>query len=362
MARLQRAAVGSVAVILVAGVAGCSRANGSAEALGPAGATPVPTNAGAPSLPVGTGNCSRTSVGLTPLTDLGRRRYAGYQGGLYPGGKNAPPHAYLRAGLAAAARVRPLAANGAPSPSGRIVLLSIGMSNAYLEFGQLIRLDATGVVGAQNIAPIGGTLSAGNPHVELVNGDYPSWDARKIVEDESAYLRIVYAALGGSGVSPQQVQAVWLKEAIATDHPGTQHESFPAYAQQLRRDLDAIIAMLSAHFPNLRLIYISSRTYGGYAVVPINPEPYAYESGFAVKWTVAGRMAHPRARPWVGWGPYLWADGTHHRGDGLAWACSEFGPDGTHPSTQGADKVAGMLLRFFKTSQTTRTWFDKQIG
>jgi hypothetical protein len=233
------------------------------------------------------------------------------------------------------------------------------MSNAYLEFGQFIRLDATDILGARNLAPVAGTLSTGNSQVELVNGDYPTWDARKIVNDESGYLRIVYTALASSGVTADQVQAVWLKEAIATDHPGTEHLSFTAYAHQLRGDLDAIIAMLTAHFRNLRLIYISTRTYAGYSVAAINPEPYAYETGFGVKWTVAGRMAHPRARPWVAWGPYLWADGMHPRSDGLTWACSDFGPDGTHPSLQGADKVARMLLHFFKTNRTTRTWFDK---
>ena len=36
----------------------------------------------------------------------------------------------------------------------------------------------------------------------------------------------------------------------------------------------------------MKLAYLSSRTYGGYATTPLNPEPYAYESAFAVKWLI----------------------------------------------------------------------------
>ena len=77
-----------------------------------------------------------------------------------------------------------------------------------------------------------------------------------------------------------------------------------------------------------------------------------------MKWAVARRIAyHPRSRPWVAWGPYTWADGTTPRPDGLTWSCSDFAPDGTHPSAQGADKVGAALLRFFTTNKTARTWF-----
>src|SRR5258708_7769274 len=41
----------------------------------------------------------RESVGLTPLTDLGKGSYKGEQGGLYPGGENITPPEHLEAGL-----------------------------------------------------------------------------------------------------------------------------------------------------------------------------------------------------------------------------------------------------------------------
>ena len=71
-------------------------------------------------------DCERTTTGLVPLTDMGRRRYRGQRGGLYPFGRNRPSPAYQRQGLAAARRVRPV--------DGKIVVLSIGMSNTTQEF------------------------------------------------------------------------------------------------------------------------------------------------------------------------------------------------------------------------------------
>ena len=71
-------------------------------------------------------DCARTTTGLVPLTDMGGRRYRGQRGGLYPFGRNRPSPAYQRLGLAAARRVRPV--------DGKIVVLSIGMSNTTREF------------------------------------------------------------------------------------------------------------------------------------------------------------------------------------------------------------------------------------
>jgi hypothetical protein len=61
--------------------------------------------------------------------------------------------------------------------------------------------------------------------------------------------------------------------------------------------------------------------------------------------------------PWVAWGPYLWADGTTPRSDGLIWQRSDFRSDGTHPSPAGIAKVGTALLTFFLDSPFTRCWF-----
>src|SRR5204862_1078377 len=66
---------------------------------------------------------------------MGNNIYHGYKGGLYPNAQDVPPPAYLQEGLNHAAQVQPRNSNGQPDPTnGRIVLLSIGMSNTTMEF------------------------------------------------------------------------------------------------------------------------------------------------------------------------------------------------------------------------------------
>jgi hypothetical protein len=148
------------------------------------------------------------------------------------------------------------------------------------------------------------------------------------------------------------VQAVWLKTAISGEA-----RPFPADARALRVKLRAIVKILSGRFRNLRLLYVSSRTYAGYAVTPLNPEPAAYDSGYAVRWLIEDRMKRRLRGPWIGWGPYLWTDGRKGRSDGFVWTCDDVKRDGTHPSAVGAAKVARLLLDFFKTDPTAKGWF-----
>ena len=275
-------------------------------------------------------DCGQVATGLIPLTDMGKRRYKGQRGGLYPSGSNQPPRTYLKMGLAAAKRVHPI--------NGRIVVLSIGMSMATQEFRAFMRSAA----GDSSI----------NPAVKLVDGAIGSWDARRISKPTAGYWTAVDGRLAAAGAARREVQAVWLKEAIAGED-----RQFPKDANALRANLSSIARILPRRFPNLRLIYTSSRIYGGYAVTALNPEPAAYDSGYAVRGLIQNRMQGKLRGPWIGWGPYLWADGLRARSDGLTWACDDVRKDGTNPSAAGAAKVARLLLQFFKSDPTAKSWF-----
>jgi hypothetical protein len=270
------------------------------------------------------------STGLTPLTELTEGKYQGFRGGLYPDGRNTPSKAYLKLGLAKAAEVKPR--------GGKIVLLSIGMSNTTQEFQIFKRLaDAD---------------PRKNPRLTIVDGAQGGQDAIRISDPASPFWQVVDQRLGAAGATREQVQAVWLKQAYAGPR-----EPFPADARKLQNALRTIHGILAGRFPNLKLVYLSSRIYAGYATTTLNPEPYAYQTGFAVKWTVQDRIEGRLKGPWVGWGPYLWADGLRARSDGLTWEVGDFAADGTHPSPSGRQKVAERLLRFFTTARTSRDWF-----
>ena len=295
--------------------------------------------------------CGQTSVGFVPLTDFGADLYQGEQGGLYPNGQNEPPANHLVAGLAQAQTVQPLASDGSPIADGKIGFISVGMSNTALEFNAFLRLA--------NADP------AKNESVVIVNGAQGGWTSNKLAENPDAeYWQVLDERLASNGLTPAQVQVVWLKEARG----GVKNEPFPQEPQILQAQLQSIIQILQARYPNVKLLYLSSRIYGGYATGPLNPEPIAYHSGFAVKWLIEAQINGDPAlnfdstqgevtAPWLAWGPYLWADGLTPRSDGLTWPCSDFADDGTHPGDPARDKVAAMLLDFFKTNETARGWF-----
>lgn len=283
--------------------------------------------------------CSASSVSLTPLVDLGHGTYAGYQGGLYPQGRDRPPAPYRRLGFRQARRIQPLDRRGDPSPTGEVVLMSVGMSNTNLEFATFTR-DVESTPGI-------------DPDLRLVQGAQGGWDADEISDPRAAFWTNIDGILATSGLTPRQVQVVWLKQAI-----GYESREFPDDARGLQKSLRDVIRIMKERYPSLRLVYLSSRTYGGYATTTLNPEPYAYESGFAVKWLIARDIRSTAIeRPWIAWGPYLWTDGTAGRSDGLVWTCADVASDGTHPSRNGQRKVADLLLSFFRSERTSRGWF-----
>jgi len=164
------------------------------------------------------------------------------------------------------------------------------------------------------------------------------------------------------------VQVAWMKQLLAT---AATYGAFPAHAQALQGMLEQIARNTKTLYPNMQLLYISCRS-RAYTSDPTTfcPDPYAYETGWSTKWAIQDQIGGtnnlnynptngPVVSPWLSWGPYLWADGTNPRSDGLVWLCSDVQSDYLHPSTSGVYKVAGELLSFFKTDPTATPWFLK---
>lgn len=301
--------------------------------------------------------CTGPFLPVSPaLTDLGSGEYVrldggptGVIGGLYPGGVNLRPPAHTAAGVQIAGQVAPLDAAGSPDPAnGRVVLLAVGMSNTFIEFRDFSRL--------LNGDP------AVNPKLTLVNGAQPGRTSPDWVDPNSDTWQVAAQRLADAGVTPQQVQVVWLKNVR------TGVESFPAQAQALQGDLEAIARNLRIHYPNVKLAYLSSRTRSYTYWNGLSPEPAASESGFAVRWAVEKQINGdsslnfdpangPVLAPFLSWGPYLWADGSNPRGDGFTWLPADMVGDCTHPSDTGSQKIAHLMRDFFSTDATTVPWF-----
>ncbi len=293
----------------------------------------------------------KTSVGLIPLDRLGAGLYQGYSGGLYPGGSNSMPASHLAAGLAMARLIQPLDMTGAADVvNGKIVLLSIGMSNTTQEFSVF-----KSIADADPLK---------NPRLVIVDGAQGGKTAAIISNPQAQYWTVVDQRLADAKVTAQQVQAVWIKEADARPT-----KAFPVHSQTLSSELEEIARILKLRYPNIRIAYLSSRIYGGYATTALNPEPYAYETGFSVKWLIEKQIGGDAGlafsgteakAPWLSWGPYLWADGLNVRDGSLKWEITDFRKtDGTHPSNSARAKVAQLLLSFLKTDSTAQGWFLK---
>jgi hypothetical protein len=315
--------------------------------------------------------------GRFPLDELVGGSYMGFAGGLYTD-SNQPPCAHRAAGIAAARAIEPLDSSGKPSADGKIVLISIGMSNTTMEFcSQETWKPDMPCAAVSFMGQAAADSEVDHQKLVLVDGAFSAQVAAAWADPANPAFSANYARvttrLAAANVSEQQVQAVWLKVADPTPLKSLPDKQADAYV--LEGYIGDILRELKQHYPHLQLVFGSSRIYGGYATSMLNPEPYAYESGFAVKWaieaqvsqmaggsvdSVAGDLDYAAGTaPWYGWGPYLWADGTTPRkSDGLIWESADFDPgDGTHPMPSARQKVGAMLLAHFKTSPLTRCWF-----
>lgn len=285
---------------------------------------------------------------LIPLCDLSASdRYDGQDGGLYGGGRNAPPDAHRQAAEAELANIRPLNAEGQPDEGGTIGFVSISMSNATQEFSRFKTIADQSPLKSPKVTIVD-CAQGGQAMAEWAPADARPWV-------------IALTRLAAAKLAPAQVQVAWVK--LANKVPSGTLEQ---HGRKLERDTLAVLQNARAKFPNLRIVYLGSRTYGGYANGSLNPEPYAYESAFPARWLIERQMKGDAelARtkvPLLLWGPYLWAEGSRGRKlDGLVWERSDFGGDGVHPSDSGRQKVAELLLNFLSTDPLAKPWFARQ--
>src|SRR5262249_39945685 len=196
-------------------------------------------------------DCTLTNTMHTPLPELGYLLYQGYSGGLYPNGGNNPPPSHLAAGLDIAVnQIKPLDALGQTnSGSGKIVLLSIGMSNATQEWA---------TKGTNTFQDLANHDPAKNPQLAVIDGALGGQAASDWTNQFSTnWTTTAISRLTNAGLSPAQVQVIWMKDALR--QPATAGV-FPAHAQLLRDDFEIMARNAIFWFTNLKILYMSTRT------------------------------------------------------------------------------------------------------
>ncbi|MFI5171132.1 MAG: T9SS type A sorting domain-containing protein [Chitinophagales bacterium] len=306
-------------------------------------------------------NCEHDSTGMIPITDLGTDYYLGeFQGGLYPGGSNTIPTAHLNKGLNLAKKIKPLDSLGNINfVTGKIVLAGFGASTVGGPFNHLVTIMKE----YNDLNPCMFAVNASNGSDGLNSmyiGNDTYWD---YIEDEKIRVK---------GLYPLQVQAGWLMHSSRIDSNGA--DAGP-YIDSLNKRFEVAVNAILYYYPNIKILYVSGFPYGGYAdpmkaIYHVIVEPSSYHHNFAVKELIRRQMAGdpllkfkaPGAMaPYMVWGPPLWADGMEPRAyDGLTWNCNtEFTPDGGgyHLTDMGKDKLANILLNFFRTDTLSKSWF-----
>lgn len=291
-------------------------------------------------------------TGFKPLTEMtADDRYKDQDGGLYGKGQNTPPDELRKAAEIELAKIVPLDKDGKPAEGGTIGFVSISMSNATQEF--------------QVFKPMADRDAAKSPRVTIVDCAQGGQAMAQWVDPQARAWQEADRRLSLAGVSPQQVQVAWVKLANVTPRGDLKE-----HGAKLQKDTMAVLQNAKAKFPNLRIVYLGSRIYGGYTAGPLNPEPYAYEGAFVCRWLIQDQMKGDAAlnydaakgavkAPLLLWGPYFWGDGVIPRkSDALVWKREDFAGDGTHPSQSGREKVARMILEFCKTDPLAKPWFS----
>jgi hypothetical protein len=297
------------------------------------------------------------STPMIPLTDLGTGTFLGYEGGLYPSGSNVRPTSHDSDGVSIAEGIVPLDSSGNYSPTGKYVLMALGESTLQNEFNRFL--------------PMGNSDPAKNPNLVIVNAAQGGATPNQLSLLNSYYWgMITNNYLTQNNVTANQVVAVYME-----DTDGIATGTFPSDVTPLQTEYESVMNNLHTLFPNLQLVYLSPRVYGGYSNGvgnPDNPEPYAYEMAYALKWAIQDQLngnsnlnynaaLGPVRAPWMSWGSYYWSNGLTARNDGLTWSCADFAADGTHPSSDqarlGQYKVASQILSFLRTDDTTTPWY-----
>jgi hypothetical protein len=272
--------------------------------------------------------CVGDPVALTDLED--GIRYLGQPGGLYPGGSNTIPDDH---------------AAEAPAITGRFAFMSLGMSNTVAHW-----------------AAFAARAGRANPNMVLIQGAQSGRSASRWASPTDDTYDVADARIRSAGLRRSDVQVIWMLQANPL--PAVQLPWFEADAWVALQHYGDIARAAKQRYPSLRRLYVSTRM-GSCATTGLNPEPYAYEYGFAAKRLIEAQIRQrasgeidPRVgdlrywgedppAPWIAWAAYVWAPVGVPRADGLMYTRADFAGDCTHPSPAGSAKVSDQLLDFF---------------
>ena len=299
-------------------------------------------------------NCTVLSGSFVPIENLGTGTYMTFQGGQYPLGSNVRPSIQLTRALNQVNTIVPLNTLGVADPvNGKIVMAGIGASNPRTEFTAFKQYCDTFQCLNKKLKVVN-TCKGGTGIQDMANATDPCWN-------EAIDTLLYYS------VTNLQVQIVWIEQ----EHTGNSNTSFPSAPQQLVNNYKTLLEVVLQKYPNVKIAYINSRAYSGYADNSIGfglRAPRDYYNSWAVKWLIEKQINDQtgfeytgvnKNIPFIDWATNSWANGDILKPDGFFWDClNDFGSsDGLHLSAIGEKKVGKRLFNYFSTDTTGKPWF-----
>ena len=335
----------------------------------------------------------------TPLIDYRPGQlYLGHYPGLLYENANTASGDHEAAGVAAALSIQPLDANGHPSPRGKIVAVTAGESNTTEEscdgvFPACFPLSFIGqwrddrAANHLTLAIVDGAASGRVVLTWTCDKGICPWytgaDGTVLAHVENQYDRVLNTILIPNGLTEEQVQIAIFDEAATKLPILSLFDGGPkSDAYILEANLAKAIRAARHRWPNLKQVFVNSRIYAGYnAFKELNPEPFAYEGGFAVKWLIEAQVVQRRTGvvdpvagdllgnglPWIGWAAYIWGNGNSNPAGStaLSWSpwvsrqdIGDYQTDNLHPNRNGIQLVGTALDNFFLSSQYS-PWFRR---
>lgn len=284
-------------------------------------------------------------------TDPAKKSYVTF---LYPDSSNKMPAAHRAKGEAIAAAIKPLNKQGnVDLANGKILAVAEGMSNMRDE------MEAFAALLAKKAAEL-------NPKFQLISLAEGGCDLECWIDK------------GVGAVDPQVQILIWKQTSNrpqtadgsprqpSSNFPNKDSKRFPAHALTTKTLLKQRLLDLKKKYPNLKQVYFTSRSYGGWTCAPSADdyrEPVAFEEGFSFKWLLEDQILGKDPQlafeggnapaAWLAWGPYIWNP---------AWKQDMFRTDGAHPCSKGTEAIAQMWYDSLSTYTTSKTWFRRDVS
>lgn len=291
-----------------------------------------------------------TDTAIIPLNDLGTGTFYGFTGGLYPGGANVPSGQYGYDLTRMSSSIVPLDTFGNPSPTGRIVFISLGGSTSGKNFKLLKeKTESSPLTNPQLLllkCSNGKRMASLNSQMDPKD---PYWD------------HVTQIITGFAASSYRQVQVIYLE----ADDSAKYNISFPLRALKVKEDLQACLRVYKQKFPNVKVVYVLGRTKTFGNQILYNREPAPYYFGWGCKMAIEDQIngvpgteykGKKAVAPMITWGFYQWADSLPRKTDGFYWRQS-LTEDGLHATEEGQDTLATRFQKFLLTDKRASLWY-----